>query len=75
MSAMHQARPPRAAEWLLQRLLDDRSRDAVLGDLHEGFASIHANGATAARLWYWKQAVRSVIACRVTGQRQQESRR
>jgi predicted permease len=75
MSAMHQAGPPRAAEWLLQRLLDDRSRDAVLGDLHEGYASIHAHGATAARRWYWKQAVRSVIACRVTGQRQQESRR
>jgi hypothetical protein len=45
MSAMHQAGPPRAAEWLLQRLLDDRSRDAVLGDLHEGYASIHAHGA------------------------------
>ena len=37
MSASH---PPRIAERLLQPLLDDRSRDAVLGDLHEGYVAV-----------------------------------
>jgi putative ABC transport system permease protein len=68
--------PPRAAQWLLQRLLDDSSRDAVAGDLHEGHhAILEVRGAAAAGRWYWRQAIRSVIACRITGQRIHESRR
>lgn len=68
--------PPRLAEWLLQRLLDDRSRDAVLGDLHEGYhATRQSRGAAAARRWYWRNATASVIACRITGKRVHESRR
>lgn len=69
-------RPPRLAEWLLQRLLDNRSRDAVLGDLHEGYHAIRqSRGAAAARKWYWRNATSSAIACRVTGTRVHESRR
>ena len=73
MSAPH---PPRIAERLLQALLDDRSRDAVIGDLHEGYlAARQSRGAVAAARWYWSQAIRSVIACRITGQRQTDARR
>jgi hypothetical protein len=46
-------RPPRAAEWLLHRLLDDSSREAVLGDLHEEFELVsRRRGTAAARYGY-----------------------
>jgi putative ABC transport system permease protein len=70
------AHPPRTAERLLQSLLDDRSRDAVLGDLHEGYVAARGQrGAAAAARWYWTHAVRSVIACRITGRRHADARR
>jgi putative ABC transport system permease protein len=70
------AHPPRTAERLLQALLDDRSRDAVLGDLHEGYlAARQQRGAAAAAWWYWLHALRSVIACRITGHRRADERR
>jgi putative ABC transport system permease protein len=76
MSARPAPTPPRAAEWLLQVLLDERSRDAVIGDLHEGYDQLRqTRGIAAARRWYWTQSARSVIACRITGRRQHESRR
>ena len=69
-------RPPRIAERLLQAVLDEPSRDAVLGDLHEGYDALRQRGsAGAAARWYWLQAVRSLIACRITGRRQHQSRR
>jgi putative ABC transport system permease protein len=70
------AHPPRTAERLLQSLLDERSRDAVLGDLHEGYlAARQQRGAGAAARWYWAHAARSVIACRITGHRRGDERR
>ena len=73
MSAPH---PPRTAERLLLALLDDRSRDAVLGDLHEGYADVHRQrGAGAAARWYWMHAFRSLIACRISGRRHADARR
>ena len=76
MSARKATAPPRTAEWLLQVLLDGGSRDAVMGDLHEGFHKLRQRrGVVAARRWYWMQAARSVIACRLTGRRGYESRR
>ncbi len=73
---MSEPRPPRIPERWLHTLLDERSREAVLGDLHEGFSALRrARGAGAARRWYWLQATRSVIACRITGRRQHQSRR
>jgi putative ABC transport system permease protein len=68
--------PPRLAERLLHALLDERSRDAVAGDLHEGFIAMRQRrGRAAAAGWYWIQAARSVIACRITGRRQRDERR
>jgi putative ABC transport system permease protein len=68
--------PPRLAERLLQALLDERSRDAVAGDLHEGYLAVRQQrGAAAAARWYLIQAARSVIACRITGRRQPDTRR
>jgi putative ABC transport system permease protein len=76
MSAPRIPDPPRAAALLLRILLDDRSRDAVSGDLHEGYHAIsQTRGVAAARRWYWMQSARSVIACRITGRRLHESRR
>ncbi len=73
---MSAPRPPRIAAWLLQSLLDDRSRDAVIGDLHEGYLSARNScGAALAARWYWGQAMRSLIACRISGQRQADARR
>lgn len=69
-------RPPRIAEWLLLRLLDDGSREAVVGDLHEGYVAVRRQrGAVAARGWYYAQALRSVVSCRITGQRQRDAHR
>jgi predicted permease len=42
-------RPPRLAEWLLQRLLPRDAADAAIGDLNEEY--------TGRRLWYWAQAL------------------
>ena len=67
---------PRVAEELLRALLDDAAREAVLGDLQEGFLAIRQQrGDAVARWWYWRQAVRSVIACRITGRRDGDARR
>jgi predicted permease len=68
--------PPRLAETLLHWLLDDESREAVIGDLHEGYLAFRTrHHAAAAGRWYWIQAIRSIVSCRVTGQRSSESRR
>lgn len=68
--------PPRMPDRLLQALLDDESLEAVSGDLHEGFLEVHdRRGAAAARRWYWRNAVRSIITCRITGHRSRGSRR
>lgn len=53
-----QANPPRWAESLLARLLDERNRETVIGDLHEEFieCALPMMGPTRARLWYVRQA-------------------
>lgn len=68
--------PPRLAEWVLHRVLDAASCEAVVGDLHEAYVAVATRrGRLAAHRWYWMQAVRSVVACRIAGQRRHESRR
>lgn len=49
------------AEWLLARTtaLDDRA--VVLGDLEEEFQTRTSMGRSAARRWYWRQTVRSLV--------------
>ena len=50
--------PPRLAEWLVQfAVAQSRYGDALIGDLHEGFADVAARSPTAASRWYWKRAV------------------
>lgn len=50
--------PPAWALRILGRLLPDFSRDAILGDLHETYAQIHAEqGAARADRWYWQEAL------------------
>ncbi|MCH8246630.1 MAG: ABC transporter permease [Bacteroidetes bacterium] len=54
-------RPPRVAQWILDRALHDVHADEVLGDVEETYNRIHENGrAEWARLWYWGQVIRSV---------------
>ncbi|HEV2322391.1 MAG TPA: hypothetical protein VGS10_00440 [Terracidiphilus sp.] len=50
---MRQSDPPRAAMWMLRRLVPGERNDALAGDLLEEFRS----GRSAA--WYWRQ----VLAC------------
>jgi putative ABC transport system permease protein len=60
--------PPRLAEWVLVRLLDDESRESVAGDLAEEYRRlVRRAGRGAASRWYWRAVGRSIIACRVTG--------
>jgi hypothetical protein len=52
---MTDRRPPRAAEWLVERSLpiDTAEREAVLGDLaEEHFEIAQRRGTVAADLWY-----------------------
>lgn len=66
-------RPPRLAELLVQVLTPEDSRDPVLGDLLEVFAEKCAHETlTAARAWYWRQALSSLpylTAWRMRGSR------
>lgn len=65
---MSGGRPPRLAERLLGLVLwRGRSRDTVLGDLHELFMERRLrSGPFRARLWYWRSALaiaaRSAVA-------------
>jgi uncharacterized protein involved in exopolysaccharide biosynthesis len=48
-------RPPRLADWLLQRLAEGRRQQSILGDLHEQYA----RGRTVA--WYWRQTITTIL--------------
>ena len=58
-------RPPRLARWLLRRVLDGAARSAIVGDLDEEFTGfiLPRLGARAARRWYWRQTISSIVAC------------
>ena len=52
---------PARAERLVRWTLAPWERAAVLGDLQEEFRALeHADGAAAARRWYWRQALVSI---------------
>lgn len=61
--------PPRLATWLLSRLLPERDRDAVLGDLVEEYAlRLRSASPSTVSRWYWGQVYRSippVLACTI----------
>jgi hypothetical protein len=57
--------PPRLARWLLRHLLDGAARSAIVGDLDEEFVRfvLPERGRRAARRWYWRQTLGSIVAC------------
>jgi putative ABC transport system permease protein len=56
-------RPPRAACWLLDHLLDRASGEAIGGDLLEEFRKVVGRrGPRAARRWFWRQTLSSIAA-------------
>jgi putative ABC transport system permease protein len=60
--------PPPLAERLLARAVGHaESAEAMLGDLHEEYARVAADGRRHAALWYWTQAIR--LAGRYAGRR------
>jgi len=52
---------PRVARWLLELVTVARDRDAVLGDLCEEFEVRAGASLLKARLWFWQQALRSLL--------------
>ncbi len=55
---MGDARPPRIAARLIERLAPPSDRAELLGDLHERFLDrLDAFGHRGARIWYWRQTV------------------
>lgn len=53
-------RPPALARWLVAVSAPGDGRDAQLGDLQEELEE-RADAGRAARAWYWRQALRSVV--------------
>lgn len=54
-------KPPKIAQFLLARFLNDYSEVPLLGDLEEEYRSVaHEFGVKRARLWYWQQVVKSL---------------
>ncbi len=63
-------KPPALAVTLLRRLIrDPQALEVVLGDLEEELTSHLAAGRSrpAARLWFWRHALASIVACRSLG--------
>ena len=57
----HSPRPPRIAQFLLAKTIDKNIRYSALGDFDEIYATIaNLEGIYRARLWYWKQVVKSI---------------
>ncbi len=53
-------RPPRMAQWLLERFIDKNIRYSALGDFEEIYARVaEYEGRFPARIWYWKQVAKS----------------
>jgi len=53
--------PPAVASWLLETVVPERNREAVLGDLIEEFTiRTESDRPRAASLWYWEQVCRSI---------------
>ena len=56
------SRPPVAASWLLSRLIAERRREELLGDLEELYVKRALESSRrAARRWYWRQAASAAV--------------
>ncbi len=54
-------RPPKMAHWLLERFVNKDIRYSALGDFEEIYATLaEYEGTFLARMWYWKQVVKSL---------------
>jgi putative ABC transport system permease protein len=63
--------PPLLPRWLLERVLDSASAEAITGDLEEEFAArARSGGLGRARRWYWRQAIASVVVRRLPARAQ-----
>ena len=62
---------PRLPAWLLRFLAPGDSGDYVAGDLDEEYAryTVMSRGRLRADMWYWKQALLSIVALRVARRR------
>ena len=68
-------RPPRLAQWILERVLPIRDVDAVLGDLDEALSGQDGPPPRCPRLWYWGQVALFTVAYSVDRLRPRGSRR
>lgn len=58
-----QPRLPRFGQFLFQMFISKEHRESMLGDLAEDYADIQTKfGARQARVWYYKQALFSILA-------------
>ena len=55
-------RPPRLAVWMVTHLLADEWTDFVVGDMEEEFARRARVSHASARAWFWRAALRCLIA-------------
>jgi hypothetical protein len=54
--------PPRGAVWLIELFVPSPNAEPVFGDLAEEFAAqTGLSGHAAARRWYWRQAVSTIL--------------
>jgi len=57
---------PRIPTALLRRLLPLEVREALMGDLEEGYRTrAERNGRTRARWWYWRMSLASLVSVRL----------
>lgn len=53
--------PPKFAEWILRSLYPDRGTFTSLGDFREEYLDVYYSSSPfKAKLWYWKQIIRSL---------------
>jgi putative ABC transport system permease protein len=62
---MSPRRPPWLATRLLDALLPEESRDAVVGDLIEAYGARAAANPVAARLRFWREAFAAIVSLQV----------
>jgi len=63
------ARPPRLAQWLLERCLPQEWHEFAIGDLEEEFLRRSIASRSAAGRWFWWQTIRSIVSACFTRRR------
>ncbi len=53
--------PSKLAEWILRRIYPDKGEFTSVGDFQEEYHEVYqSEGSFRARLWYWKQIIKSI---------------